>query len=338
MTLRVIWPDESNQAAPRWSCSLCGGDSPETIGVTDRRGQPLQTVMCQRCGLVSHAQVPSDRELAEYYEQQYRQDYNGERTPSARRVVREWRRGELLFAALQPYVHPGQQVFEIGAGMGCNLKQFELAGLSAHGIEPGEDFQAFARDQLQADISPTMLADVSRAPVNHLALLVHVLEHLPKPVEALRQIRDTLLPGGLLYVEVPNFGAPHAAPGKWFHYAHIYNFNAATLKMVGRAAGYEVVRELSAGRKKNLSILFRRAEEKAPFPTVEIDPTGVALTRAAVGRFNTFTYHARPSYLAGRIGQLATRFSERRGAKQRLVEIIDLCRRTKRHTAGRKAA
>ncbi|MEZ6087394.1 MAG: hypothetical protein R3C05_05070 [Pirellulaceae bacterium] len=37
-------------------------------------------------------------------------------------------------------------------------------------------------------------------------------------------------PDGKLYIEVPNFGMPHAAPDRVFHYGHIYNFTEISLQ------------------------------------------------------------------------------------------------------------
>lgn len=302
-------------------CELCACRRFETLAERDRRGDALETVACWRCGLVSHARIPTDDELAHYYEEEYRQDYNGEETPSPRRVVREWDRGRQRFQQLQPFVAPGERVFEIGAGIGCNLKHFELAGFDASGIEPGLGFGQFSREQLHAHVRPGFWRDVPAAPAYDIVLLIHVLEHLNSPSQALRHIRQLLRPGGRLFIEVPNLAAPHAAPNKLFHYAHIYNYTPWSLAMLARASGFEVTRVFSHERDRNLALLLTRAHEF----TLQVDPDSYVKTLRAVTRHNTWTYHLRPSYVWERCRDVGRSLLERVTASARLRDILQQC-------------
>ena len=58
------------------SCDLCGQKDFETVAQRDRKGRELHTVVCRNCGLVSHARIPTEEELAAYYQRQYRHEYN----------------------------------------------------------------------------------------------------------------------------------------------------------------------------------------------------------------------------------------------------------------------
>ena len=164
-------------------------------------------------------------------------------------------------------------------------------------------------------------------------MVVHVLEHFNAPGQALSQIREMLREGGLLYVEVPNFGLPHALPAKLFHYAHIYNFTVKTLRMLGQSRGFRVRDVLSDAKDKNLRILF----EKSASSDWDLDPTSYAFSCQAVRRYNWLTYHARWSYLATRASTLLQRFGERRQADAELQRILELCR-TGADGVSRKAA
>ena len=77
----------------RTPCDLCEGTTYRTIAEIDRHGAGLQTVACETCGLVRHAEVPSDEELAAFYASDYRSSYIGERTPGNRRIMRAWNNG-----------------------------------------------------------------------------------------------------------------------------------------------------------------------------------------------------------------------------------------------------
>jgi len=301
------------------------------VGRSDRRGNPLTTVVCRRCGLVSHGEIPTDEALQEYYSRQYRRDYHNEITPSARRVIRAWNRGRQIYRRLQDFVRPGDAVFEVGAGLGCNLKPFELAGCDAWGIEPGESFCAFSADQLKVRIENCDLSGGPQTAGHDLVLLSHVIEHLSSPRQALMQIRRLLRPGGRLYIECPNLAGPHAAPGKMFHFAHIYNFTPQTLTMLAEATGYRVMRRFSDQRDQNIELLLVRSEVGG----LDVDPASYAATCEALTRYNALTYHLRSQYARRRVQTLFQQHSARILSKRRLQRIVVGCRE---HARRRDAA
>lgn len=302
------------------ACRLCGEDRFEPVGELDRRGRPLPTVVCRGCGLVSHATIPTDDELARYYAREYRQDYHGEFEPSARRVLREWERGQALFETLRPRFAPGDRVFEVGSGIGCNLKPFQLAGFVARGIEPGEGFCKFSREKLGCDTRQASLGDLPDEPTNDLVLLVHVLEHLNQPRWAFEKIRGLLDDGGRLYVEVPNLAAPHPSLANICHFAHIYNFTPWTLAALGESCGFEVETQLTATRDVNLAILFRKSEQRRPIPNGLYERT-----REVLDSFNPWSYYSRPSYLTSRVRRFAGHLSERLFSRRRLAARLAQC-------------
>jgi len=269
--------------------------------------------------LVSHASIPTDQELAAYYKRQYRKEYHDEYTPSAYRFLREWKRGRRRFEFLRPFLDPSDRVFEIGSGIGCNLKPFELAGFDVAGIEPGEGFRKFACEKLNLKIDGCVLAELPSEPRSDFVMLIHVLEHFNSPTSALRHIRGILNPGGRLYVEVPNLGAPHAAPGKLFHSAHIYNFTPAALATAARASGFEVQSILSKPRDKNLAMLLSVADDCK----LSVTPDAYRNTVEAITRFNTVTYHLRWQYLRERVLSLRELFAGRFGAEKQAAKILE---------------
>lgn len=314
-------------------CNLCQGNDFETVGLTDRKGKPLQTVVCRRCGLVSHAAIPTEEEVARYYELEYRKDYHCELTPSPQRVVREWRRGGALVQRMRPFMRPKDCVFEVGAGIGCNVKQFELAGYQASGIEPGEGFQRYSREELQAKIERGFLDELPEEERHDVILLVHVLEHLRDPLASMTKLRKMLRPGGRLYVEVPNVAGPHAAPGKLFHYAHIYNFTHLTLRMLGEAAGLTLKHVFTPMTDKNVAILFTKGAPQRWY----LNPRSYQHTMEGLTRYSQLTYHLRPRYLFERFSTLARHSSARVNAASRAKAIVEQCQQFPRQGVARAA-
>lgn len=303
-------------------CDLCGDSRFEVVANTDRRGDYLTTIVCRQCGLVSHGRIPTDNALALYYTKNYRRDYHGEITPSPHRVIRAWKNGQRLRQLLERHLRPGDRVFEVGAGIGCTVKAFELAGFDASGVEPNEGFLTFSRNRLRSNVRSGQLDDVDGKEVYDLVLLIHVIEHFNRPSDSLRTIHQLIKPGGRLYVECPNVAAPHAAPGKLFHFAHVYNFTPRTMSMIARNCGFEVEKWFSTEQDKELRVLLKRVETQK----LEVDSASYAATQEGLNRFNHFTYHFRLSYFLDRVRRLAEHWSEHVFSRQRLQQIIDECR------------
>jgi 2-polyprenyl-3-methyl-5-hydroxy-6-metoxy-1,4-benzoquinol methylase len=300
-------------------CDLCGGTAFELVGRLDRKGNELLTEICTACGLVSHGAIPSEEELAEFYARQYRRQYHGEMTPSARRIMRAWKNGERIFSQVAPWLAPGSKVFEVGAGIGCTVKQFQQRGFSAAGVEPNEGFQTFARRRLRAQVARGFLDDLSAAPQHDCVLLVHVIEHLRSPREALAQLHAMLRDDGLLYVECPNLAGPFATRSRLFHFAHIHNFTPSTLAALARSCGFEPVRWFTRPCDPDLQVLLRRVETR----TLEIDPRNCGATLAAIGRYNALSYHLRPHYLKTRLRKLAGYLHEHLRAEQFVRRLLE---------------
>jgi len=306
------------------TCDLCDGCDFELIAQRDRRGEPLATCVCRRCGLVCHHDIPTDEQLQRYYASEYRQDYHGELSPSARRVDRAWRNGQRILAQLAPLVERGSKVLEVGAGIGCTVKSFELAGYPATGIDPGVGFAHYGQRQLRADVRTAQLGTLPQRPLYDLVLLVHVIEHFNSPRRALEQIHGLLQPGGRLYVECPNLGAPFARRSQLFHFAHIHNFTPQTLAMLARRCGYEVERIFSAADEPNLQMLLL----KAGAMRLKVDPASYTCTMTALERSNNLPYYARWSYVWTKFRRLPDYFAEHVLAKRRVQRLLQRCQRS----------
>jgi len=304
-------------------CDLCAGTEFEQIGTRDRHQQPLETVICKTCGLVAHGQIPSDEELARFYATEYRQSYHGEMTPSDRRVMRAWNNGERIFRQLQPHIEPDMEVFEVGAGIGCTVKVFELNGHTSRGIEPGEGFQNYSQQQLLTDVVRGDLFEQPRDKSHELILLVHVIEHFNSPRKALEYIRGMLSDDGLFYVECPNIAAPFARRSKMFHYAHIHNITPASLKMLAESCGFKLEQQFGSQEDPNLQMLFSCSDSTE----LTIDPDNYRETMQVINAATPLRYHLRPYYFSSRAKKVASYLNEHLTAKQFVANAIQECQK-----------
>lgn len=87
---------------------------------------------------------------------------------------------------------------------------------------------------------PDLLADAHHLPVKDSTLghvrASHVIEHLERPLDALREAKRVLEPGGTLYVEVPDANRTPAERDD-----HLYSWTPDTLTNIVEQAGFEVV-------------------------------------------------------------------------------------------------
>lgn len=284
------------------SCDLCGGREFEMIGTRARDGRPLETQICRTCGLVSHARIPSETELREYYAGNYRLEYNGEASPSARRVMRAWLNGQRILRQVSPLLPAGGRVLEAGAGIGCTVRSFADAGFRAEGVDPGGEFLGFARNRLKADVQVCSLYDLPDSHRFDAVLLVHVIEHLASPRQAVEKISGLLKVGGMLYVECPNLQAPFAPRDRLFHVAHIHNFVPATLKMLVESCGFRLRQRFGDAGDSNLQMLFQHSCERR----LNLDTQNFQRTREDLNRASWARYHLRRRYVADRLRKLGS--------------------------------
>ncbi|MFC1759441.1 methyltransferase domain-containing protein, partial [Planctomycetota bacterium] len=150
------------------------------------------------------------------------------------------------------------------------------------------------------------------------ALLVHVIEHFSSPRAAIGQIRKLLRPGGQLYVECPNVGAPHAAPAKLFHFAHVHNFTPHTVQMMCESNGFKLKEKMASDDDRSVRLLF----ETSDVYDLHLIPGSYEAALDGIFRYNTLTYHLRPEYIKNRWRRITGFVSNHMMPRQRLQAIL----------------
>ena len=158
-------------------------------------------------------------------------------------------------------------------------------------------------------------------PAYDFILLVHVIEHFNSPRRALEYIHSMLRPGGRLYIECPNVAAPHAAPGKLFHTAHIYNFTPETLGALAESCGFLFHARLSQPTCREIRLVLQRG----PSSRVRVPADSYERTLRRLRHYGPLTYHLRPSYIVHRIIRDIRMSSNRIMARKRLQRLLAEC-------------
>jgi SAM-dependent methyltransferase len=222
-------------------CKLCGQHELKVVATLGRNYQSLTTTLCTGCGLVHSYPIPTAEELEEYYRKQYRSEYKMAYTPQRKHILRYSRNGLERLSRLLPFTPNRGKLLDIGSGSGEFVYLAKLAGFDVTGLEPHEGYSRYTRETFEVPITslPLEKADIPAESVDVITLH-HVLEHLRFPLTSLGIMNRWLKPGGVLMIDVPDIENTSHSPTNRFHYAHIYNFNHATLKGFLQKAGFTV--------------------------------------------------------------------------------------------------
>ena len=193
---------------------------------------PFALAVCAECGLVQIEKPIDPERLYSGY------NYN----------FSSWKFEPHLEAELQTIVEriAPDSVLEIGCNDGRFLEALRARGVArCAGIEPNPAPAALARerglDVYGGYASPELVAQiVAERGTFDLVVARQVLEHVHDPVGFLGAARAALVPGGYLFVDIPEFG-PARALGDcsvlWEE--HVSYFTDATLRAAVRRAGFE---------------------------------------------------------------------------------------------------
>jgi SAM-dependent methyltransferase len=236
------------------ACRMCGGTSFRTLfdaPAFDAPGERFSVTSCQGCGTARTEPVLTTGQLQKYYAPvYYGQGHRKFGGPL------EWlvgwtnrHRGRNMMRLLREYSSVSDDgvatVLDVGCGRAQLLRRLHQAGCVCHGVERqqfgcnhNEPGLTFHLDGLEGADLPQQAFD--------LAILWHVLEHLPDPGGALDRLRELLRPKGIVVIAVPNFNSIQArllGPA-WFHLdlpRHTHHFAIQPLMTQLEQRGFDIV-------------------------------------------------------------------------------------------------
>jgi len=211
-----------------------GGLSSDSFVITDSNyGVTGAIHRCPECGFLQCPELP---EITGFYEQLEQEAYEcgrAQRSLQSRRIlerVRSYRRGGRLL--------------DIGAGSGMLVEQALEMGYQAEGVEPSRWLQGKAVERGLPVYLGTFPHPQCQVPYE-VVTLIDVIEHVLRPLELLRAIRQVLLPDGVLAVVTPDVRslAARLLGWRWWHFrvAHVGYFDKSTLELAARRSQFVLV-------------------------------------------------------------------------------------------------
>lgn len=148
------------------------------------------------------------------------------------------------------HLPPGAgRVLDIGCGDGAFLEWARAAGWEGIGVDPDPGAVASARSRgLDVRLGDARVLVDERASFDAVTLS-HVLEHVHDPEALLKQIRELLKPGGLLWLDTPNVASTgHRLFGRSWRGLepprHLVLFTPSSLRQILAAARLTLVRTI----------------------------------------------------------------------------------------------
>jgi SAM-dependent methyltransferase len=263
------------------SCPLCGAGSELHAPFEDvfEGDLVVEFWLCRRCGMVFQSTQMSDEEHAEYYAGSYRAQVQGSESPTDKDLRVQSGRARHIVGFVQKELESVVNHLDIGSSSGALLRESQVTWHGkAIGIEPGDAYRDYSQSRGAAVVS--RLEDLQGQRFD-LVTMAHVLEHLPNPVQYLRDLRmDWLAPGGHLLIEVPNLYGHQS-----LELSHTVAFSRRTLIETLEQAGFEIVRISSHSEPRSrllslyLLVLARATTEPASPSKVRRGSGGVRLKR-----------------------------------------------------------
>jgi len=246
-------------------CDLCGGTAfrlrhqwkDQLLFGPER----WRVVQCERCSLCFVNPRPARDEIGRFYPQDYSAHVASparvkrwHRRVSARdaRGLRWWERPLIQIRQdvswyRMPRWHGDGRVLDVGCGSGGRyLGVLKELGWKTHGIEPSEHAVRAAIANGHDAVVGTAEERRFDAGSMDLVTIWHVLEHTHSPRAALRACFETLRPGGVLSLCVPNYHSLQAAMFGRFWWScdaprHLFQFTRRTLRQYLEEVGFRLV-------------------------------------------------------------------------------------------------
>lgn len=261
---------------------LCGSTDSFLIAKVDRYALPVQTHICNNCGIMWTSPRMTEDSLIQFYNQDYRGIYVGDPQAPDDFFFDQVKHGKEILEYLEPIFRSEESglgtVFDVGCGAGGVLLPFKEVGYRTFGCDLGLNYLQRGLDEGLSlhQGSAEILRQYGNA---NLIILSHVLEHFSNPVEKLYDIAKMLDEGGHLYIELPGIFNIYKTYGDFLLFlqnAHLYHFTLQTLTQVLNQIGFELIKG-----DEQIRALFKK--KSAPITNYSIQRSQDILTYVLIG-------------------------------------------------------
>jgi 2-polyprenyl-3-methyl-5-hydroxy-6-metoxy-1,4-benzoquinol methylase len=136
-------------------------------------------------------------------------------------------------------------ILDVGCGSGIFLSYLNKNKFDRYGLEINDEGVRICKKKNIPVISTDLMKTNFQDKKYNVVTLIHVLEHLPSPVEILKKINKIIASDGVLVLVVPNNRSFGCKIGRenWFHLdcpRHLFIPSKETIKWLAEASGFIV--------------------------------------------------------------------------------------------------
>jgi SAM-dependent methyltransferase len=228
---------------------------------------PIEVYLCENCG---HIFSPPNQLPSNFYEEDYSLLLEDKESEFV--VFEEGKENTLfnkvlqfIFQNIDPKKIEGSfHVLEVGAGKGIllkRLKEFVNYPVAISAVEPNQKSEVYLKNNLPGhEISLTTLENSPfKDKVFNLILSHGVLEHVPDPVDFLKNICACMNAESFLYIGVPNF---IANPADLVTTDHLSKFLPSTIEFLFHSVGLKVLSSNASDSTVFMSYILQKNEQK----------------------------------------------------------------------------
>ncbi len=233
--------------------SLTIGDVPDNTFNFSETTIDLHMVSCNACGSVSLHDVP----LSADYQTVYRSV-----GVSPKRIAEiKMKLGKII----GDYNLQGKNIVEIGCGDGQFLDIFKELGVLATGVEKGATNLKSCQEK-----GFNVVQNLSPVGIYEAFFTFHYLEHVPRPVDFVRDLFEILKPGGIGYIDVPCYDMIEKNRN-WLEFTKDHRFYYRKRTLVRLLADCGFIVEIISSNDEDLSLtaIVRKPDEQSSFACIK---------------------------------------------------------------------
>ena len=249
-------------------CPICG----EAVYHLLHKEGRFQMVKCSSCQFIYLNPRPTGEAILRFYQEYLPEDESS---------IKAWKRMmEPIFQKaaniIERYKKNGGRLLDVGTGFGFFLSEMKERGWEVVGVEISKQAITYARNGLGLTVHEGPLEKIG-FPENDFDVVsgFYVIEHLPNPMEFLKECYRILNPEGILLLRYP-----HTTPIKNFLHligienrlydlpAHLSDFSPEIIERCMGKAGFKECRQFIGGYtipkeqgKKIASVIFGNLSE-----------------------------------------------------------------------------
>ena len=256
-------------------CDLCGSDNTEVLFTMVDHDMHVEgrfpLARCRECGLVYVNPRPTKASIGRYYASSLYNDPQEKMSRGAllkrfKQVVRESRPGynrdvhglrRLVgrplgaflgdrIGIVVPFIRNGR-ILDVGCNDGEMIGWMSRHGWDTYGVEINPKAAKVATERGMKMFCGELMGAGYQANFFDAVTMNHILEHVHSPSQVLGEAYRILKPGGMVFINVPNFACLDAEIFQEHWYGldpprHLYDFTPGTLGDLLRKTYFEIVR------------------------------------------------------------------------------------------------